>query len=158
MASRYRVSTIVTTQRMGEAVDALTALNFETKITRVFDTAAPALKWGDQVSTRPAPYVMGSGIKTKVGKPKRTYVRGGGKTSETGRGKLVISYLANHRMARYTDLFKVLTDAGYAAGGNLLKDLEKEGRVIREGRGVYRLPSTTETLQHQQGQDPSFQR
>lgn len=154
MASRYRVSTIVTTQRMGEAVDALTALNFETKITRVFDTVAP----GPVVSARPAPYVMGSGVKTKVGKPKRGYTRGGAKPSDTGRGKLVMAYLAGHRMARYTDLLKALQDAGYAAGGNLMKDLEKEGRIIREGRGVYRLPSTTETLQHQQGQDPSFQR
>lgn len=154
MASRYRVSTIVTTQRMGEAVDALTALNFETKITRVFDTAAP----GPVVSTRPVPYTLGNGVKTKVGKPKRGYVRGGAKPADTTRGKLVMAYLTSHRMARYADLYGVLKDAGYKAAGSLFKDLEKDGRVIREGRGVYRLPSTTETLQHQQRQDPSFQR
>lgn len=153
MASRYRVSTIVTTQRMGEAVDALTALNFETKITRVFDTAAP----GPVVSTRPVPYTLGNGVKAKVGKPKRTRVAGGAKPADTTRGKLVMTYLTSRRIARYADLLKVLTDAGFTAAGSLFKDLEKDGRIVREGRGVYRLPSTIETLRHQQGQDPSFQ-
>lgn len=153
MASRYRVSTIVTTQRMGEAVDALTALNFETKITRVFDTAAP----GPVVSTRPVPYTLGNGVKAKVGKPKRTRVAGGAKPSETPRGKVIVSHLTSHRMARFGEIEKALQKAGWSKCGNLLADLIKEGRIIREGLGVYRLPSTIETLRHQQGQDPSFQ-
>lgn len=153
MAARYKVSTIAgSPQRMGEAVAALTSLHFQTTITEVIEVAASIPITTNGKSTQP-----GGGTGTiKRARPKMTRTAGGAKASETSRGKIIMRVLATKRVARYGDLQKAIEDAGFTALGSILVQLTSEGRVIREGKGVYRLPSTTETLHEQQVKDPTF--
>lgn len=159
MASqRFKASAIVPVQRVGEVLALFTSLSLQVTFTPVMDAAqaAPPFTSKHASGNGRSDAVRWRGTNIRVARPKGTRIAGGAKPSETGRGKVIMGVVSNKRVVRYVDLRDALVKAGYSQGGNLVRELVKEGRLVQEGRGIYRLPSTTESLRNQQAQDPSF--
>lgn len=167
--SRFKVAVIAgSPQRMGEAIAALTAIHFQPTVAEVADVAATATKVIPITTngvTKSASPGGGTGtvrytgrrvVSVRRARPRLTRVRGGAKPSDTARGKIILSVINTKRVARWADVRKALRTAGFSPSGDIMKGLIAEGRAIREGYGLYRQPSTTETLHNLQVKDPTF--
>lgn len=166
MASqRFKASAIVPVQRVGEVLALFTSLSLQVTFTPVAENPALGIAPTKGDAGTLARHTNGNGrtdavrwrgTNIRIARPKLTRVKGGAKPSETPRGKVILSVINNRRVVRFGDIQEAIEKAGFSAVGSLMNELIKEGRVVQEGRGIYRLPSTTESLRNQQVQDPSF--
>lgn len=166
--SRFKVAVIAgSPQRMGEAIAALTAIHFQPTVAEVADVAATSTAKVIPITTNGKTAQPGGGtgtvrytsrrpVSVRRARPRLTRVRGGAKPSDTARGKIILSVINTKRVARWADVRKALRTAGFSPSGDIMKGLIAEGRAIREGYGLYRQPSTTETLHNLQVKDPTF--
>lgn len=168
MASqRFKASAIVPVQRVGEVLALFTSLSLQVTFTPIAENPALGIAPTKGDAGTLARHTNGNGradavrwrgTNIRVARPKQTRTKGGAKTSETPIGRAIMSVFAKRSVSAWGPIADVVADAGYSRGsvGAYLTELTKEGKLIRADRGIYRLPSTTESLRNQQAQDPSF--
>lgn len=142
---RFKISTVVASARVGEVLAALTTLNLSYTVNPVAEAAA-------QININKA----GPAPRKIKARSKRS--RDTTPTAQTRLGKVILSAFKPGTLVRLTDAAPVAKDAGFNPNSvsPTFHKLVKEGAIVRQSHGLYRLLTTKESLQHQQAQDPSF--